>query len=44
MTRPRVALTVGDPAGIGPEIAEKAARDARVLDCCEPLVYEPRRG
>jgi 4-hydroxythreonine-4-phosphate dehydrogenase len=41
MTRPRVALTVGDPAGIGPEIAEKAARDARVLDCCEPLVYEP---
>ena len=29
---PRVAITVGDPAGIGPEIAEKAARDPRVLE------------
>jgi 4-hydroxythreonine-4-phosphate dehydrogenase len=41
MTRPRIALTVGDPAGIGPEIAAKAAADPRVLDCCEPLVYAP---
>jgi 4-hydroxythreonine-4-phosphate dehydrogenase len=41
MTRPRIALTVGDPAGIGPEIAAKAAADPAVLECCEPLVYEP---
>jgi 4-hydroxythreonine-4-phosphate dehydrogenase len=37
--RPRVAITAGDPAGIGPEIAEKAARDSRVRDVCEPIVY-----
>ena len=30
--RPRIALTVGDPAGIGPEVAAKAAADARVLE------------
>ncbi len=39
--RPRVGITVGDPAGIGPEIAEKAAHDARVLDVCEPILYGP---
>ena len=37
---PRIAITAGDPAGIGPEIAAKAAADARVLAVCEPLVYE----
>lgn len=39
--KPRVALTVGDPAGIGPEIARKAADDPRVTAVCEPIVYEP---
>ncbi len=39
--RPRIALTVGDPAGIGPEVAAKAAADARVLEACEPIVYAP---
>ena len=45
MTRPRIALTVGDPAGIGPEIAEKAAAGRpRAASCCEPIVYDaPRR-
>lgn len=38
---PRIAITAGDPAGIGPEIAEKAAADARVLAVCEPIVYAP---
>lgn len=37
--RPRIAITAGDPAGIGPEIAGKAARDARVLEACEPVIY-----
>jgi 4-hydroxythreonine-4-phosphate dehydrogenase len=42
MTRkPRIAITVGDPAGIGPEIARKAADDARVRDACEPVLYGP---
>jgi 4-hydroxythreonine-4-phosphate dehydrogenase len=39
MSRPRVAITAGDPAGIGPEIASKAAADPRVLAVCEPIVY-----
>lgn len=38
----KVALTVGDPAGIGPEIAFKAAADTRVLAACEPILYGPR--
>ena len=42
MTRkPRIAITVGDPAGIGPEIARKAADDARVRDACETKLYGP---
>ena len=39
--KPRVAITAGDPAGIGPEVAAKAAADARVLAACEPVVYGP---
>jgi 4-hydroxythreonine-4-phosphate dehydrogenase len=38
---PRIAITVGDPSGIGPEIAARAALDPRVLDVCEPVVYAP---
>jgi 4-hydroxythreonine-4-phosphate dehydrogenase len=41
VTKPRIAITVGDPAGIGPEIAAKAAEDARVLAVCEPVIYGP---
>jgi 4-hydroxythreonine-4-phosphate dehydrogenase len=40
-SRPRVAITVGDPAGIGPEIAARAAIDPRVLAACDPLIYAP---
>jgi len=36
---PRIAITVGDPAGIGPEIAARAAADPRVTAVCEPIVY-----
>src|SRR5262245_50989959 len=42
--KPRIAITVGDPAGIGPEIAAKAAADPRVLAACEPVVYGPPSG
>jgi 4-hydroxythreonine-4-phosphate dehydrogenase len=41
MSKPRIAITAGDPAGIGPEIAQQAARDARVIGACEPIVYAP---
>jgi 4-hydroxythreonine-4-phosphate dehydrogenase len=39
--RPSVAITVGDPAGIGPEIAAKAAADTRVIDACDTVIYGP---
>jgi 4-hydroxythreonine-4-phosphate dehydrogenase len=39
--RPVIAVTVGDPSGIGPEIAVKAAADPRVLAVCEPVLYGP---
>jgi 4-hydroxythreonine-4-phosphate dehydrogenase len=32
-------MTVGDPAGIGPEIARKAAADERVRRACDPVLY-----
>jgi 4-hydroxythreonine-4-phosphate dehydrogenase len=38
----RVAISVGDPAGIGPEIALKAARDPRVAAVCRPLLVGDR--
>jgi 4-hydroxythreonine-4-phosphate dehydrogenase len=39
--KPRIAITVGDPAGIGPEIAQRAAADPRVLEVCEPILFGP---
>src|SRR5512138_867049 len=39
--KPRIAITAGDPAGIGPEIAAKAASDERVRAVCEPILYGP---
>jgi 4-hydroxythreonine-4-phosphate dehydrogenase len=39
--RPRVGVTVGDPAGIGPEIARKAAADTRVSSICDIVLYGP---
>ena len=39
--RPRIGLTVGDPAGIGPEISEYAAHDPHVTAVCEPVLYGP---
>jgi 4-hydroxythreonine-4-phosphate dehydrogenase len=44
LTKPRIAITAGDPAGIGPEIAAAAATDPRVLDVCEPIVYAAAGG
>jgi 4-hydroxythreonine-4-phosphate dehydrogenase len=42
--RPRIGITAGDPAGIGPEITAKAAGDAGVRSICEPVVYGPMRS
>jgi 4-hydroxythreonine-4-phosphate dehydrogenase len=42
--RPNIAITMGDPAGIGPEVAERAAADPRVLAACVPRLYGPSGG
>ena len=38
MTRPTIAITMGDPAGIGPEIIMKALAHPEVQSVCRPLV------
>ena len=35
---PLLAITMGDPAGVGPEIAVKAVADERVQRACRPLL------
>ena len=40
--RPRLAVTLGDPRGIGPEIVEKARHDPRVTGVADLLVVGPR--
>lgn len=42
--KPRIGITAGDPAGIGPEIARKAAGDPRVREACDPVIYGPGDG
>ncbi|MDA1097042.1 MAG: 4-hydroxythreonine-4-phosphate dehydrogenase PdxA [Chloroflexi bacterium] len=41
-TRSRVAVTLGDPAGIGPEVVVKAlSLDPDLLEICRPIVVGP---
>jgi 4-hydroxy-L-threonine phosphate dehydrogenase PdxA len=44
MKKPRVAITAGDPSGIGPEVAAAAASEPAIRDICEPVVYGPAPG
>ena len=37
-----IAITMGDPAGVGPEITVKALRDPEVYERCKPLVIGDR--
>lgn len=41
--RPLLAITLGDPAGIGPEVTLKALAHAEVFERCRPLVIGDRR-
>jgi 4-phospho-D-threonate 3-dehydrogenase / 4-phospho-D-erythronate 3-dehydrogenase len=38
MAKPIIAITLGDPAGIGPEIVVKSLSDPKVYEVCRPLV------
>jgi 4-phospho-D-threonate 3-dehydrogenase / 4-phospho-D-erythronate 3-dehydrogenase len=42
-TLPLLAITMGDPAGIGPEVVLKALRNRDVYARCRPLVLGDRR-
>ena len=42
MSRPRLAVTLGDPRGIGPEIVAAARADARVRQAAALHVIGPR--
>ncbi len=44
MALPRIGITTGDPAGIGPEVARAAAAEPSVREVCEPVLYEPIAG
>ena len=36
--KPGIAITMGDPCGIGPEVVAKALADPRVYESCRPVV------
>jgi 4-hydroxythreonine-4-phosphate dehydrogenase len=40
--KPLIAITMGDPAGIGPEIIAKTLSDQAIYDSCRPLVVGDR--
>ncbi|MDB5311457.1 MAG: pdxA [Gemmataceae bacterium] len=39
MSLPRIAVTMGDPAGVGPELCLRLLADERVRSYCIPVVY-----
>ncbi len=41
-SKPIIGITVGDPAGIGPEIVIKAVRDPAIGDICRPVMIGDR--
>jgi 4-hydroxythreonine-4-phosphate dehydrogenase len=36
--KPRIGITIGDPAGIGPEVSLKAVASDEVLTACSPVI------
>ena len=37
-SRPRIGITMGDPAGIGPEVVLKAVAEEEVQSICVPVI------
>lgn len=44
MLRPLIAITMGDPCGIGPEIIVRALLNSAIHSCCSPIVLGDRRA
>jgi len=40
--RPKIGITMGDPAGIGPEIVIRALGRPEIYELCQPVVYGDR--
>jgi 4-phospho-D-threonate 3-dehydrogenase / 4-phospho-D-erythronate 3-dehydrogenase len=38
-SRPAIGVTMGDPAGVGPELCLRVLQEAEVLDLCTPVVF-----
>ncbi|HDI78173.1 MAG TPA: 4-hydroxythreonine-4-phosphate dehydrogenase PdxA [Desulfobacteraceae bacterium] len=41
---PKIAITMGDPTGIGPEICIKALRDPKIYEQCNPFIIGDRNA
>jgi 4-hydroxy-L-threonine phosphate dehydrogenase PdxA len=44
MNKPLIAITMGDPCGVGPEIIVAALTDPAIRAACKPLVLGDRRA
>ena len=44
MIKPAIAITVGDPSGIGPEVVRKAISDKSVSKICRPIIIGTSAG
>lgn len=42
-SKPRIAITMGDPAGIGPELCLRLLAEPRVIEFCEPIIFGNRQ-
>lgn len=42
-SKPRIAITMGDPVGVGPEITLKSVRRQDVLSLCRPVIIGDKR-
>ncbi|GAB1402365.1 4-hydroxythreonine-4-phosphate dehydrogenase PdxA [Elusimicrobiota bacterium] len=43
MLKPKVAITIGDPAGIGPEIVFRAVNSLKVQRVCSPVIFGDKK-
>lgn len=41
--KPKVAITIGDPAGVGPEIVLRAVNSLKVQRVCSPVVFGDKK-